>query len=227
VAKRVLHDRYFRQAKREGYAARSAYKLLEINERRGVIAGGDAVLDLGCAPGSWLQVAAELVGDAGVVVGLDLHRVDVPIPANARTFEGDLREIDPEILLAPIREQRPEDERPPRPDRVFDAVVSDMAPATTGHGDDLRSTHLCRDVLSLCPALLKPRGNLVMKVLEGAEYPDLLKECRAYFNRVGAIKPRASRDISRETYVVAQGFWPAGKPSGGKPRGDHGRGGRA
>ena len=213
----MLQDRFFRQAKREGYAARSAYKLLEINERRRVIAAGDAVLDLGCAPGSWLQVASELVGDGGIVVGLDLQRVEVPIPANARAFEGDLREIDPEILLAPIRERGEGEVRTPRPDRLFDTVVSDMAPATTGHGDDLRSTHLCRDVLGVCPALLKPRGNLVMKVLEGAEYPDLLGECRGWFNRVGAIKPRASRDISRETYVVAQAFWPGGKPRGDRP----------
>jgi len=216
VPRRVLQDRYFRQAKREGYAARSAYKLLEINERRGVIAAGDAVLDLGCAPGSWLQVASELVGGGGVVVGLDLQRVGVPLASNARAFEGDLRETDPAILLDPIREPTESDRRQPRPDRLFDAVVSDMAPSTTGHGDDLRSTHLCRDVLSVCPVLLRPRGNLVMKVLEGAEYPELLEECRFFFNRVGAIKPHASRDISRETYVVAQGFWPGGRPRGGR-----------
>lgn len=217
MAKRVLQDRYFKQAKREGYAARSAYKLLEINDRRRVIGPKDAVLDLGCAPGSWLQVAADAVGPAGVVVGLDLQRADAPVPGRVHALEGDLREIDPDLLLEPIRRPRGEGERPPRPDRLFDAVLSDMAPPTTGHGDDLRSTHLCRDVLALCPALLKPRGNLAMKVLEGAEFPDLLAECRGFFNRVGAIKPRASREVSRETYVVAQGFWPAGKPRADGP----------
>lgn len=209
MAKRVLHDRYFRQAKREGYVARSAYKLLEINDRRPVIKRNDRVLDMGCAPGSWLQAASNIVGDHGVVVGIDLKRVERTAEAgfgpNVHHMTGDIRKVPAEDLLAPIRDES-------WPNRLFDTVISDMAPDTTGHGDDLRSTHLCRDVLARCPELLKPRGDLVMKVLEGGEFADLLNECKAFFNRVGAIKPKASRDVSRETFVIAQAFWPTGRP---------------
>ncbi|MEL6329605.1 MAG: RlmE family RNA methyltransferase [Planctomycetota bacterium] len=204
MARRVLHDRYFKQAKREGYVARSAYKLLELNDRRRLIRAGDFVLDMGCVPGSWLQVAAELVGPGGVVVGVDLQRTDLRdvFPGgrpNVHVFEGDITAIDVEVLLEPIEAADPTR-------GLFDVVISDMAPKTIGAGDDLRSVHLCRDVLARLPELLGRGGKLAMKVLEGGEFPDLLKETKAVFAEVGAIKPKASRDVSRETYVVASGY---------------------
>ncbi|MEZ6317974.1 MAG: RlmE family RNA methyltransferase [Phycisphaerales bacterium] len=190
---RQLHDRYFKQAKREGYVARSAYKLLEINEKKALIRKGDRVLDLGCAPGSWLQAAAELVGPTGIVVGIDLKPVDHPMPDHVHTLVGDLTETDPALLTAPAAGR-------------FNAVLSDMAPNTTGAGDDFRSVRLCRAILERLPGLIAPGGHLAMKVFEGAELQDLVAETRAMFADARAFKPKASRDVSRETYVVAKGY---------------------
>ncbi|MCH7961836.1 MAG: RlmE family RNA methyltransferase [Planctomycetes bacterium] len=214
MARRQLHDRYFRQAKAEGYLARSAYKLIEINERKRLIRRGDAVLDLGCAPGSWLQVAAELVGPRGVVVGIDLKAVLAEMAANVSTIVGDINAVSAEDLLASARRADP-----PRPEsarradvpaeeagRGFQVVLSDMAPNTTGAGDDFVSERLCRRVLELLPGVLKPGGNLVMKVLEGSGYPGLLGDTSAMFTACKGFKPRASRDASREIYIVGRGY---------------------
>jgi len=193
MARRVLHDEYFKRAKREGYLARSAYKLLEINERFRLLRPGHRVLDAGCAPGSWLQVAAELVGPRGVVVGFDLTPVTHAMPANVRTVVADARTLDAEALIA-LGGGR------------FDAVLSDIAPSTSGHGDDLVSARLCRSLLDALPRLLAPGGRLAMKTLEGAETPPLLAETRRVFDSARLFKPKASRGPSRETYVVAEGY---------------------
>ena len=214
MARRQLHDRYFRQAKAEGYLARSAYKLIEINERKRLIRRGDAVLDLGCAPGSWLQVAAELVGPRGVVVGIDLKAVVAEMAANVRTIEGDINAVSAEDLLASARRvDVPMPESARRADVPaeeagggFQVVLSDMAPNTTGAGDDFVSERLCRRVLELLPGVLKPGGNLVMKVLEGSGYPLLLSDTSAMFTACKGFKPRASRDTSREIYIVGRGY---------------------
>lgn len=198
MARRVLHDTYFKQAKAQGYRSRAAFKLKQINESKHIIKPGDAVLDLGCAPGAWIQVALEITGHTGAVVGLDLKQTE-PIPGgNSACIVGDAFETDPRVFLDALGEisQR---ER-------FDAVVSDMAPATGGHGDAERSTHLCRRVLQLAPHVLRPAGSLTMKVLEGREYQDLLRETRSQFASAKGFKPKASRDVSREMYVIATGL---------------------
>lgn len=195
MPRRVLHDRFFRQAKAEGYLARSAYKLIEIQERFRVIPRGGRVLDLGCAPGSWLQVAARTVGPRGIVVGVDLAEVRETIADNVRTVADDVNTIDPAVLVDAAGGR-------------FDAVLSDMAPNTSGSGDDLLSARLCRRVLELAPALLRPGGSLVMKILEGADYRDVLREVGELFARARGFKPEASREVSREMYVVADGFTP-------------------
>ncbi len=198
--KRQLHDRYFKQAKAEGYAARSAYKLKEIQERHRLIKRADRVLDLGCAPGSWLQVAAELVGPEGRVVGIDLLRTRVPPEPNVNVMEGDIYATDPATLRAMAYPELAGE--PPQ----FDVVMSDMAPNTSGHGDHFLSVRLCRRVLEILPSLLRPTGSMVVKVFEGEEFPEFVRECRAAFGSVWIFKPKASRDVSRETYVVAKGY---------------------
>jgi 23S rRNA (uridine2552-2'-O)-methyltransferase len=204
---RKLHDRFFKQAKEEGYAARSAYKLKEINERRHVLRRGDRVLDLGCAPGSWLQVASELVGGKGLVVGVDLKPVDITLSPNTRAHVGDVFKLTAADLLAGSAAKL----------AAFDVVISDMAPNTEGggggSGDHFRSIALCRRVLELCPAVLRSGGHLVMKVFEGEEYPALLRETQKIFNEVKGFKPEASRDASREMFIVAKGFRPPPKPA--------------
>lgn len=191
VPRRVLHDEFFKRAKAEGYRARSAYKLKELNERFRLIRPGSRVLDLGCAPGAWLQVAVQAIGTTGVVVGVDLHRV-APVQG-AVTIEGDVYELDPASYLAAVGGE-------------FDAVLSDMAPSTTGAGDDFVSARLCRRVLEIVPQVLKRGGSLAMKVLEGAEYPSLVRETASMFDHARGFKPRASRGASREMYVVGTGF---------------------
>lgn len=196
VARRIVQDKYFKQAKEEGYLARSAYKLLELQERFRLMRTGDRALDLGCAPGAWLQVAAKIVGAperGGVVVGVDLKEVTERIAPNVFSIVGDAYAIDPATL-------RGESGEP------FDALLSDMAPNTSGHGDDLLSARLCERVLDLAPLLLRPNGNLAMKIFEGAAYKDTLRHTQKMFREAKGFKPKSSRDISPEMYIVGMGF---------------------
>lgn len=194
--RRILHDEFFKKAKAEGYLARSAYKLKEIQERHRILRSGMKVVDLGCAPGSWLQVASEIVGSKGIVIGIDLQEVRPDLAPNIRTLVGDIFKTDAAALL-------------PDPAAKFDAVISDMAPNTTGHGDDALSIRLCRRVIELLPALLAPGGACAMKVLEGSGYPELLRDCQRLFSKAKGLKPKASRDLSREIFIVAEGYRPA------------------
>jgi len=191
---RKLHDEFFKRSKAEGYVARSAYKLLEINEKKNLILIGHRVIDLGSAPGSWLQVSEKLTGRRGRVLGIDLQELNHPFGPNVLHFVADVFTTPPEVLLEPFG------------GRKANVLLSDMAPNTTGHGDDHLSARLCRRVLELAPSILKPGGNLLMKVLEGGDMPALMEETRALFREVGATKPAASRDVSREIFIWAKGF---------------------
>lgn len=190
---RQVQDAYFRRARAEGYAARSAYKLLEIQRRARLIRPGDRVLDLGCAPGSWLQVAQRLIGPGGVAVGVDREPVTIPLGPGVRTLVADVFDLQPQRLTEAAG-------------GAFDVVLSDMAPRTAGGSTDhFRSIDLCRRVLEMLPALLRPGGHLAMKVFEGEQYPALLAEVRALFERARGLRPPASRSRSREIYIVALG----------------------
>lgn len=200
MPKRVLHDKYFKQAKREGYLARSAYKLMEIDDKRRVIPRAGKVLDLGCAPGSWLQVLSERVGEKGRVVGIDLKRVNEPMPDQVRTLVGDFTAIDPALLLGDDAE-------------LFHAVFSDMAPDTSGHGDDFMSARLCQAIVDRLPQLLRKGGACVMKVLEGGGTPELVKRCKGCFLEAKPFKPDATREVSREIYIVCRKYRPPLTPN--------------
>jgi hypothetical protein len=139
---RKLHDRYFKQAKAEGYVARSAYKLLEINEGKRIVREHNRVIDLGCAPGSWLQVVENIIGPSGLAVGIDLQEVRPMFGPTITTIVGDAFTIDPALLLSHIR------------GKPADALISDMAPNTSGHGDDFLSARLCERVV--CGRLALP-----------------------------------------------------------------------
>lgn len=201
MAKRTLHDKYFKLAKREGYLARSAYKLIEIDDRRKLIRRGDTVLDLGCAPGSWMQVASQRVGPNGRVVGIDLLPVGGSIAPNVRTIIGDFTQTPASVLLG-IPES---DEQTPKR-RLANVVLSDMVPNTSGHGDHFISTRLCEMILDALPGLLRPGGSLAMKVFEGETFGDLVSRTKTMFHDVKVIKPKATRDISSEVYVTAKRF---------------------
>jgi len=197
-------DAYTKRARREGYVARSAYKLLELNEKKRLIRRGDRVLDLGCAPGAWLQVAADLVGPEGAVVGIDLTPVRAGAGPRVRTIVGDINETPRDALLAElVALGAPGHAR-------FDCVLSDMAPSTGGGGggsaDHFKSVHLCERVLDMLPDILAPGGNLAMKVFEGEAYPELLARTATTFAKAKGFKPKASRDASREMYIVAHDY---------------------
>lgn len=207
MAKRVLHDVWFRRAKEEGYVARSAYKLIQIHEARDIIRKGDRVLDLGCAPGAWLQVASKLVGPRGRVVGLDLKKIRHKMPDNVLHFVGDVYEYPADQLVEDAG-------------RMFGTVLSDMAPNTTGFNEHELSVRLCDQILDLLPNLLRKNGHLVMKVFEGSEYPGLIRRTERLFGKVKGFKPKASRDVSREMYVVARYYRGPDERSEGGASGD-------
>lgn len=205
AATREIQDHYFREARRLGYVARSAFKLTEILEKKRLIRPGDYVLDLGCAPGAWLQVACRHVGPAskgGLVLGLDLKSVRRPLrfcDEALITREGDVFKVTAAELLELANR------------RHFDLVLSDMMASTSGHHhtDHYQSIHLARRALELAGEVLRAGGSLIVKVFEGAEYPTLLAECKARFDKVKGFKPKASRNESTEMYIIGEGFVPA------------------
>ncbi len=188
AAQRELHDFFFKEAKRKGYRSRAAYKLSEIDDKKNILSKGDFVLDLGAAPGSWLQVISERIGEHGKAIGVDLKEIEEGLPCNVVTRQEDVLLLTPKDFGG----------------KLFDVVLSDMAPSTTGiktidhHG----SVNLCHSALDLSATLLKPGGNLIMKVFEGEAYPELLKRCANSFDTARGYKPKASRAISTEMFIV-------------------------
>jgi 23S rRNA (uridine2552-2'-O)-methyltransferase len=132
------------------------------------------------------------------VIGVDLKPVMEGLAPNVFTSVGDVEKVDAAALKA----------IGPPPGGLFDVVLSDMAPNTTGHGDDLVSARLCERVLALLPGLLKPGGHLAMKIFEGSEYPRLLREVQRRFGTAKGFKPEASREVSREMYLIGLGYAP-------------------
>ncbi|GAB6860770.1 SAM-dependent methyltransferase [Haloplanus litoreus] len=190
-------DEYYNRSKQEGYRARSAYKLKQLDEAAGLFAPGDVVVDLGAAPGGWLQVAAEAVGDAGSVVGVDLQRIRSLDHDNVETIRGDMTEDGTADRLRDVVGAA-----------GADAVVSDMAPNMTGEYsvDHARSIHLARQALGVARDLLSPGGDLVVKAFDGPDLADLRADMEESFEYVRSIRPDASRDSSSEVYLVAKGY---------------------
>ena len=197
---RQLNDPYVAEARRLGYRSRAAFKLIEIDDRLRLFRPGQAVVDLGAAPGGWTQVALERTRAAetgGRVVALDRLEID-PIPG-AEILLGDF--LDPEtveLLERAVGEV------------TIDLVLSDLSPSTTGHQatDHLRIVALAEDALDFAERVLKPGGAFVAKVFRGGADADLLKRVRVRFATVRHVKPPASRPDSAETYLIAQGFRP-------------------
>ncbi|MEO1172848.1 MAG: RlmE family RNA methyltransferase [Myxococcota bacterium] len=179
-------DHYTRRAKKEGRPARSVYKLQEIDEKHKILRKGAHVLDLGCAPGSWIQYAAERVGPSGRALGFDLKPVEVSLPAHAEAHVGDAFELRAEL------------------EHAFDVILSDMAPATSGDRktDALRSAGLVERALDVAEAQLKPGGAVVLKVFEGGEVPQLVRRMQSTFEKVIRARPDATRKHSVEIFLV-------------------------
>jgi len=192
-------DHFHQRAQREGFRSRAAYKLLEIQKAHRLLKKGQRVADLGCWPGSWMQVAAQQVGPGGRVVGVDLAEVDPPLGLdNAIALRGDLS--DPQIV-----------------DRLLSAlggpahvVLSDAAPKLTGIRDTDRAHEetLLHAIESLLPRLLRPDGSLLLKLLESPEAQASVQRLRVRFQRARSVKTAATRRGSTERYLLASGYRP-------------------
>jgi 23S rRNA (uridine2552-2'-O)-methyltransferase len=188
----TVQDHYFHKAKKQHYLARAVYKLEEIQEKYKILKAGDRVLDLGAAPGSWIQLASEVAGRSGLVVGIDLKPIEHLFPNCVATFTGDI--FDREFVEATLRDHLP-----------FDVVLSDMAPATSGIkvADSARSSLLFERALEIAGWALRPGGTFLAKIFHGSEFHQLLAEVKKRFSGVRAIRPEATRKQSREIYILA------------------------
>ena len=191
---RQLNDPYVTAAKREGYVSRAAFKLVELDERFHLLRPRMRVLDLGAAPGGWSQVAARKLGGHGKVVGVDLLEFG-PIPG-VECHRLDVEAPDSEAQMMEWL------------GGTADAVLSDMAPSTTGHKatDQLRVAALAELAYDVARAVLAPNGIFVVKLFQGGAHGDLLASLKRDFDQVRHAKPPASRKDSSELYLVAQGF---------------------
>ena len=188
------NDFYVRQSVEQGYRSRAAYKLMEIDDKDRLLKPGAVVVDLGCAPGGWCQVAAERMKGQGRIVGIDL--LEMTGLNHVSFIQGDFTEAAPlaelETLLAGQR---------------VDLVMSDMAPNITGVtvADQARSYHLAELGLEFAEKWLKPGGAFLVKVFQGAGFEEYVRQLRGVFQTVAVRKPDASRDRSREVYLLGRG----------------------
>lgn len=195
-----MNDPYVKLAQQKGYRARAAFKLLEILETEKLLKPGDVVVDLGSAPGSWSQVARErMVGPGGVlrgrVLALDLLPME-PI-AGVEFIQGDFRE---DVVLQQVEDLLGE--------QAVDLVISDMAPNLSGvsSADAARIQHVCELALEFAANHLKPDGVLIVKAFHGSGFSQIVQDFKQVFTRVVERKPKASRDRSAETFLVAKGL---------------------
>jgi 23S rRNA (uridine2552-2'-O)-methyltransferase len=192
---RHVNDEYVKRSQKDGYRSRAAYKLLELQERDKMIKPGQVIVDLGAAPGGWLQVAKNLVGEKGVVIGLDLLEItpihDVPF------IQGDFREEEVLNQLLDVLDGR-----------QVDLVISDMAPNVSGMTavDQPRAMYLCELALDFCRQALRPDGGYVTKVFQGEGFDEYFRDVKQSFGKLVTRKPKASRPKSREVYLVAGNF---------------------
>lgn len=187
------HDQFHKKAKQAGFAARSVYKLEEIDQKFRLFKPGAITLDLGCRPGSWLQYARTRIGQDTPMVGIDRTPLDIVIPG-ARNVTGDVMEVTPEILRGELP--------------GFDVVLSDMAPDTTGMRalDQARSEALFERALELAEQTLRPGGHFVGKLFQGPDWKRLCDRVRQRFAQQKSFKPDSSRKDSIEQYVVGLSF---------------------
>lgn len=185
-------DHYFKKAKEQNYAARSVFKLEEIDAKHKLFRSGQKVLDLGASPGSWSQYASKKIGENGRVLGVDLSPVTVNLK-NAIFIQADLRDLKLEEIFAEHGFNDP-----------FDLVLSDMAPKTTGirFTDQARSMELCELALDVARRFLKPGGHFVCKLFHSDEFTTLRDAIKKDFERFDAIKPDSTRKISKEIFLI-------------------------
>ncbi len=191
---RQLNDPFVQAAKAKGYRARSAFKLIEIQEKFNIFKNNQTIIDLGCAPGGWLQVAKELSKNS-TIIGVDLLKTE---PIDGVIF------IQGNFLDKTLQEEIENTVK----NKKFDVILSDMSPSTSGHksSDHLRIVALCEEVFDFSKKHLKEGGFLIMKVFQGGASNDILKEIKQKFKTTKHFKPQASRKQSPELYLIAKSF---------------------
>jgi len=199
MSKRWYHEKkkehFYKQAKREGYRARSAYKLLQIQKKYRILKPGDTVVDLGAAPGGWSQVAKEITGIKGKIIGVDILPIK-PIPGII-FLQGDMTKDEDIQRILSLTDKN-----------TVDAIISDMSPNISGNYsvDQARSVFLCEQALKTCDILLKDGGSFVCKIFEGEDLPDFIQKVKNRFKIVKQFDPEASRKSSSEIYIIAKYF---------------------
>jgi 23S rRNA (uridine2552-2'-O)-methyltransferase len=189
-------DHYRKRAKEEGYRSRAAFKLLQMNQKYHLIKAADRVIDIGSAPGGWLEVASDIVGPRGLVVGVDLVRVK-PVGKNVKLLQADIASKDfSDKLHLELGKGN------------ADSVLADLSPKVSGiwDMDQFRQIELCHNVVDLLPSILVRNGSTVMKAFQGEELNPLVKRLKKSFSRVEVSKPNASRSESSEVYLVSLEF---------------------
>jgi 23S rRNA (uridine2552-2'-O)-methyltransferase len=183
--KSLKEEHYTLKAKQDKYPARSVYKLQQIDEKFNLFRKDDRILDLGCAPGSWLLYAAK----RGNVLGIDLQELTISLPQNARFIKQDINEF--------------------KTNEKFGIIISDMAPNTSGYHDvDVEnSIELCERALEIAKTNLKRGGNFLCKIFEGEGIQEFFKKIEQSFSFAKRYKPLASRKESREIYIIGKNFY--------------------
>ncbi len=189
-------DPYYRRAKRDNYRSRASYKLLHAVRKYHFIREGDVVVDLGAAPGGWLQAAQRVVGDRGFLLGVDLKSIDPLEGANVCTLLGDIEDPDMEQEIRALL---------PSP---ADVLISDVSPNVSGiwEVDHARQIALAQRSLNLARSLLKPGGSFFAKAFQGASFCDFVLEAKQNFAEMRILKPKASRARSAEVFVLGMGL---------------------
>lgn len=192
------HDRYYKKAKEEGYRSRAAYKLLELQQKFHLLQPGDHVIDLGAAPGGWLQVAAKIVGVKGKVIGIDLQGIE-PLPqANVVIVQGDITTAEVQVEITRLL------------NGSAHCVISDLAPHLSGirDADAARCLALNQTALDVATKLLRPNGALLIKSFINNELQTFTQVLKHHFRTVQRTRPEATRTASSECYFFAKGFMP-------------------
>ena len=189
-------DHFYMKAKREGKASRAVYKLAELQKRFKLVKKGDVALDLGCAPGGWLQELSPILGPTGRAIGIDLLPLKIQVPKNCTFILGNLEDEESQKKISDLARGK------------VDIVLSDMSPNLSGiaFADAYRSYELGVLALKVCNNLLKKNGNFAIKIFPGDELENFLKELKRAFTKVTMITPEATRKTSSERYIICLGF---------------------